>query len=48
MPAKKPAKGHPWRSEKKKHGPKHEKGEGAAFERSERKREGYARKRERY
>lgn len=44
----KPGKNHPWRSELKKHGAKHERGEGGAFERRERKREGYAGKREKY
>lgn len=48
MPAKKPAKNHPWRSELKKHGRKHERGESASFERAERKREGYGKKREKY
>lgn len=44
----KPAANHPWRSEMKKHGRKHERGEGGAFERAERRREGYEKKREKY
>ena len=44
----KTGKNHPLRSELKKHGRKHERGEGAAFERAERKREGYGKKREKY
>jgi hypothetical protein len=44
----KPSKTHPWRSEMKKHGAKHERGEGAAFEKSERGRKGYSKGRERY
>ena len=43
----KPSKSHPWRSELKKHGPKHEKREGA-FEMMERKSKGYSKKRESY
>jgi hypothetical protein len=44
----KPAKNHPWRSEMKKHGKKHEGAEGSSFEKSERGRKGYARGREMY
>lgn len=43
----KPAKSHPWRSELKKHGAKHERREGA-FEMMERKSKGYSGKRESY
>jgi hypothetical protein len=43
----KPSKSHPWRSELKKHGPKHEKAEGK-FEMIERKAKGYSSKRETY
>ena len=44
----KPAANHPWRSELKKHGPKHERMEGPMFERKERKGKGYSKGRERY
>ena len=43
----KPSKSHPWRSEMKKHGSRHEAREGA-FEMMERKAKGYSKKRERY
>lgn len=43
----KPAANHPWRSELKKHGRKHEAREGA-FEMMERKAKGYSKKREKY
>jgi hypothetical protein len=44
----KPAMNHPWRSELKKHGPKHERMEGGMFEKSERGRKGYKVGRESY
>ena len=44
----KPAMNHPWRSELKPHGKKHEGREGSMFEKSERGRKGYSSGREKY